>query len=97
MDVIWVIEDHQALRGHITLGEADLLPLQGGVVEGGDDDELVAFPLGGLAELDVERLSGGGYHGAVGQVALVRTGARFERGRLLERDEQAQAPAELAV
>ena len=42
------------------LGEADLPPLQGGVVEGGDDDELVAVPLGGLAELDVERLSGRG-------------------------------------
>jgi hypothetical protein len=27
-------------------------------------------------------------------VALVRVGARFERGRLVERDEQAEAPAE---
>jgi hypothetical protein len=43
------------------LGEADLPALQRGVVEGGDDDEPVAIPLGGLAELDVERLSGGGY------------------------------------
>jgi hypothetical protein len=37
------------------LGEADLLPLQCGVPEGGNHDELVAVPLGGLAELDVER------------------------------------------
>jgi AcrR family transcriptional regulator len=36
------------------LGEAELLPLPGGVPEGGDDDELVAVPLGGLAELDAE-------------------------------------------
>ena len=42
------------------LGEADLLPLQGGVPEGGADDELAAVPLAGLAELDVERLSGRG-------------------------------------
>ena len=38
------------------LSEADLLPLPSGVPEGGDDDELVAVPLGGLAELDVECL-----------------------------------------
>jgi hypothetical protein len=44
----------------LLLGEADLLPLQGGLQEGGDDDELVAVPLGGLAELDVERLYGPG-------------------------------------
>jgi hypothetical protein len=44
----------------LRLGEADLLALQGGVVEGGDDDELVAVPLGGLTELDVECLAGGG-------------------------------------
>jgi hypothetical protein len=30
--------------------------LPSGVPEGGDDDELVADPLGGLAELDVECL-----------------------------------------
>jgi AcrR family transcriptional regulator len=49
------------------LGESDLPPLQGGVVEGGDDDELVPGPLGGLAELEVERFTGRGDHGAVGQ------------------------------
>src|SRR6185437_16516588 len=49
------------------LGDADLLALQGGVVKGGDDDELVAVPLGGLAELEVERLSGRGDHSTVGQ------------------------------
>jgi hypothetical protein len=38
---------HPSLRS----GEADLLPLQGGVPERGDGDELVAVPLGGLAEL----------------------------------------------
>jgi hypothetical protein len=31
--------------------------LQGGVPERGDDDELDDVPLGGLAELDVERLA----------------------------------------
>jgi len=38
------------------LSEADPLPLPSGVPEGGDDDELVAVPLGGPAELDVECL-----------------------------------------
>src|SRR5258708_17064452 len=52
------------------LGEADLPPLQGVVPEGGDDDELVANPLGGLGELHVERLSGRRGHGAVGQGQL---------------------------
>ena len=51
----------------VLLGEADLLPLQGRVPEGGDDDELVAVPFGGLAELKVERLSGRADHSAVGQ------------------------------
>ena len=37
-------------------GEADLLRLQGGVTEGGNDDELVAVPLGCLAELDSNAL-----------------------------------------
>ena len=43
------------------LGEADLLPLNCGVPEGRDEDELVALPLAGLGELEVERLflSGG--------------------------------------
>src|SRR6266576_4346420 len=39
------------------LGQAELLRLQRGVEEGRDDDEPVAIPLCGLAELDVERLS----------------------------------------
>jgi hypothetical protein len=39
------------------LGEADLLRQQRGVPEGGNHDQLVADPLGGLGELDVERLS----------------------------------------
>src|SRR6202021_3360561 len=64
----------RAGRGPSLLGEADLLPLPGGVPEGGDDDELVAVPLGGLAELDVECLSGGGNHGAVGQGHLAGEG-----------------------
>jgi hypothetical protein len=50
----------RAGRQPLLLGEADLLPLYRGVVEGGDDDELVAVPLGGLAEFDVERFSGRG-------------------------------------
>ena len=58
----WVpaCEDRLTGRRLVLLGEADLPALQGGVPEGGDDDELVAGPLGGLAELDVERLAGGG-------------------------------------
>src|SRR5438132_14120909 len=54
------------------LGEADLLPLNSGVPEGGDDDELVALPLAGLGELEVERLSGWRNHFAVGQRHLSR-------------------------
>jgi hypothetical protein len=42
------------------LGKAELLCLKSGVPEGGDHDEPVAVPLGGLAELDVERLPVGG-------------------------------------
>src|SRR5438270_8049880 len=47
------------------LGEAELLRLKSGVIEGGDDDEPVAVPLGGLAELQVECLACGGDHLAV--------------------------------
>jgi AcrR family transcriptional regulator len=36
------------------LAESDLLGLQCGVPEGGDGDELVALPLAGLAEVEVE-------------------------------------------
>src|SRR5215470_11735889 len=61
------IRSPRAGRRFWLLGEAELLALQGCVVEGGDDDEQVAVPLGGLAELEVERLSGRGDHGAVGQ------------------------------
>jgi hypothetical protein len=39
-----------------TLGEPNLLCLQSGVPRGGNNDELVAVPLSGLAEFDVERL-----------------------------------------
>jgi hypothetical protein len=49
------------------LAESDLLGLQGGVPEGGDGDELIALPLAGLAEVEVERLSRRGDHRAVGQ------------------------------
>jgi hypothetical protein len=44
------------------LGKADLLRVQSGVPEGGDVDELVPVPPAGVAELDVERLSGRGDH-----------------------------------
>jgi AcrR family transcriptional regulator len=57
-------------RSH--LREADLLPLNSGVPEGGDDDELVTGPLAGLGELEVERLSGRRNHVAVGQGHLSR-------------------------
>src|SRR5690242_7049794 len=40
-------------------GQADLLRQQRGVPEGRDHDQLVVDPLGGLAELDIERLPGG--------------------------------------
>jgi hypothetical protein len=49
------LQDQEIARPAL-LSEADLLPVPGGVPEGGDDDELVAVPLGGLAELDVECL-----------------------------------------
>jgi len=39
------------------LGEADLLRLQSGVPEGEDLGDLVAVPLDGLAELEVEHFS----------------------------------------
>jgi hypothetical protein len=42
-------------------------PADSGVAEGGDGDELVTGPLAGLGELEVERLSGGRNHVAVGQ------------------------------
>jgi AcrR family transcriptional regulator len=54
------------------LREADLLPLNSGVPEGGDDDELVTGPLAGLGELEVERLSGRRNHTAVWQGHLSR-------------------------
>ena len=62
-------------------GHAELAGLQARVPKGGDDDELVALPLGGLAELQVEGLAGRRHHGAVGRasspvevpVALVTT------------------------
>jgi len=47
-------------------GEANLPRLQSGIPEGGNDDELVAVPLRGLAELDVERFACRGDHLAVG-------------------------------
>jgi hypothetical protein len=47
------------------LCEADLFAQQSGVPEGGDLDEPVAVPLGGLAELDVECFSCRGNHAAV--------------------------------
>ena len=46
----------RAGRRPALLSEADLLPVPSGVPEGGDDGELVAVPLGGRAELDVECL-----------------------------------------
>src|SRR5258708_36572476 len=49
------------------LGEAELLPLHTGAVEGGDDDELVAVPLGGLAEPAVARLSVRGQRGTAAE------------------------------
>jgi hypothetical protein len=48
------------------LTESDLLCLQRGVPERGNSDELVALPLAGLAEVEVERLSCRGNHCAVG-------------------------------
>ncbi len=59
---------HKSQRGDRSpFGEADLLRLQGGVPEGEDLGDLVAVPLGGLAELEVERFSCRGDHVAVGQ------------------------------
>src|ERR1700750_1392116 len=49
------------------LGEAELALLQDGVPEGGDDDESVSVPLGGLPELQVERLSGRRDYVAIGR------------------------------
>src|SRR5450631_2128682 len=57
------------------LGEADLLCLQGGVPEGEDLDDLVAVPLDGLAELEVERFSCRGNYGPVGQGHLPGEGS----------------------
>src|SRR5579884_3102824 len=53
------------------LSEAELLSLQVGVPERGDDDQPVTGPLGGLSELEVKRVAGWGDHGAVreGQLA----------------------------
>jgi hypothetical protein len=56
------------------LGEAELLLLQCGVPERGDDDEPVAVPLGGLPELEVERFSGRGDCAAVGEGQLAGEG-----------------------
>jgi len=52
------------------LGEADLSLLQSGVPEGSDLNDQVPVPLDGLAEVAVERLTGPGYHGAIGQGQL---------------------------
>ena len=47
----WALATAQDVPAQASSGcEADLPPLLGGVPEGGDDDELVAVPLGGLAE-----------------------------------------------
>src|ERR1700680_2403089 len=58
------------------LSKPDLLPLLSGVPEGRNNDELVAVPLGGLAELHVERFSCRGDHLAVGQDHLPSEGPR---------------------
>ena len=73
-----IVSGGSALRP--ALGEADLPPLYRGVVEGGDDDELVAVPLGGLAELDVERLSGRGITVPSGRV-ITEAGRRTREGQ----------------
>src|SRR5947209_18128564 len=57
-------------------GETDLLRQQMGVPERGNNDQLVAHPLGGLAEFDVERLSCPSDHLAVWQNHLAREGSR---------------------
>ena len=55
-------------------GEANLPRHQSGVPEGGNDDELVAVPLRGLAELDVERFTCRADYLAVGQDHLPAEG-----------------------
>src|SRR5205823_9503312 len=57
-------------------GETDLFRQQSGIPEGGNNDQLVAVPLGGLAEFDVERLSCPSNHLAVWQNHLARERSR---------------------
>src|SRR5438132_13474157 len=57
-------------------GETDLLRQQMGVPERGNDDQLVARPLRGLAEFDVERLSCPSDRLAVWQDHLARERSR---------------------
>src|SRR5439155_11688195 len=58
------------------LCESELLRLQGGIPEGGDDDQLVPGPLAGLGELEVERLPLRGDHVAVREGHLTDEGPR---------------------
>jgi hypothetical protein len=70
------LADEPAGTSEEVLGEAELLGLRRGVPEGGDPDEPVAGPLGGLPEVEVERLSRRGDHVAVGQGHLRGAGLR---------------------
>ena len=49
--------------------------MQGRVPEGADDDELVALPLAGLGELDIEGFPGRGDHVAVREAHLAGEGS----------------------